>query len=169
MSQICFYPLNFHIFAFIYKMNSEIIPIFAKQPNNFCEKTMKEFFLTLIMAFMVFTQGNVNAQTYQNLWKQVDEAAQQDLPQTQRGVLKQIVAKAEREAQYGHLLKALLTDATVTELKPIIDLRLGVKYNMNRWLSFYGQLNNYLHRFNDIYYGYQSQGINGEIGLTWIF
>lgn len=65
--------------------------------------------------------------------------------------------------------KALLTDATVTELKPIIDLRLGVKYNMNRWLSFYGQLNNYLHRFNDIYYGYQSQGINGEIGLTWIF
>ena len=127
MSQICFYPLNFHIFAFIYKMNSEIIPIFAKQPNNFCEKTMKEFFLTLIMAFMVFTQGNVNAQTYQNLWKQVDEAAQQDLPQTQRGVLKQIVAKAEREAQYGHLLKALLTDARVAaqvspdSLQPVVD------------------------------------------------
>ncbi len=65
--------------------------------------------------------------------------------------------------------KALLTDGKVEKLKPTIDLRLGVKYNMNRWLSFYGQLNNWLHRFNDIYYGYQSQGINGEIGLTWIF
>ncbi len=65
--------------------------------------------------------------------------------------------------------KALLSDETVVELKPIIDLRIGLRYNMNRWLSFYGQLNNYLHRFNDIYYGYQSQGINGEIGLTWIF
>ena len=65
--------------------------------------------------------------------------------------------------------KVLLTDDKVAELKPTIDLRLGVKYSMNRWLSFYAQLNNYLHRFNDIYYGYQSQGINGEIGLTWIF
>jgi len=65
--------------------------------------------------------------------------------------------------------KALLQDGSVVELKPVIDLRLGVQYNMNRWLSFYGQLNNYLHRFNDIYYGYQSQGINGEIGLTWKF
>ena len=65
--------------------------------------------------------------------------------------------------------KVLLTDDKVAELKPTIDLRLGVKYSMNRWLSFYAQLNNYLHRFNDIYYSYQSQGINGEIGLTWIF
>ena len=65
--------------------------------------------------------------------------------------------------------KVLLTDDKVPELKPTIDLRLGVRYNMNRWLSFYGQLNNYLHRFNDIYYGYQSQGINGEIGLSWMF
>lgn len=65
--------------------------------------------------------------------------------------------------------KVLLTDDKVAELKPTIDLRLGVRYNMNRWLSFYGQLNNYLHRFNDIYYGYQSQGINGEIGLSWMF
>lgn len=88
---------------------------------------MKKIFWTLIMSFVSFTQGNVKAQTYQNLWKQVDEAVQQDLPQTQRGVLKKIAAKAEREAQYGHLLKALLTDARVAvqvspdSLQPAVD------------------------------------------------
>lgn len=89
---------------------------------------MRKTFLTLFIAFLACLQEGVTAQTYQNLWKQVDEAAQQDLPQTQRGVLKQIAAKAEREAQYGHLLKALLTDARVAtqvspdSLQPAVDL-----------------------------------------------
>ena len=64
---------------------------------------------------------------------------------------------------------ALLADGTNARLKPFINLNLGAKYNVNRWLYVYAQLNNYLHRHNDIYYGYQSQGINGEIGFHWDF
>jgi hypothetical protein len=65
--------------------------------------------------------------------------------------------------------KALLTDGTSETLKPLIDLRLGVRYNINRWLYCYAQLNNFLHRHNDIFYGYQSQGINGMVGIRWQF
>jgi len=74
-------------------------------------------------------------------------------------------------------------------LRPIIDLNLGVEYNM--WvgkgerlkkgegtvlrpetrpnLTFFFQLNNWLHRKNDIYYGYRSQGINCLAGITFRF
>lgn len=48
------------------------------------------------------------AQTYSTLWKQADEASQKDLPQTEIKLLKQIVAKAEKEKAYGQLLKAEL-------------------------------------------------------------
>ena len=64
---------------------------------------------------------------------------------------------------------ALLSDKSTATLKPTIDLSLGVRYNVNRWLYCYAELNNYLHRYNDIYYGYQSQGINGRIGISWRF
>ena len=70
---------------------------------------------------------------------------------------------------FGGSCKALLTDGTAATLKELIDLRLGVGYNINRWLSCYLQLNNYLNRHNDIFYGYQSQGINGQIGVRWCF
>ena len=70
-------------------------------------------------------------------------------------------------------------------LRPTIDLNLGVEYNM--WvgkkitnnltlrpepqpnLTFFFQLNNWLHRKNDIYYGYRSQGINCLAGVTFRF
>jgi hypothetical protein len=65
--------------------------------------------------------------------------------------------------------KALLTDGTKRSLKPTIDLNLGVRYNINRWIYVYAQLNNFIHRHNDIYYGYQTQGINGQIGFHWDF
>lgn len=57
-------------------------------------------------------------------------------------------------------------NATAT-LKPIISLNLGASYAVNRWLSTYIQLNNYLNRHNDLYYGYQSQGINFLIGAKY--
>ena len=84
------------------------------------------------------------------------------------------------------------TDVT---LKPIIDLNLGLQYDM--WvgkakakgerlkvkakgeqvmqpeakpnLSFFFQLNNWLHRKNEYYYGYRSQGINFLLGVTYKF
>ena len=75
-------------------------------------------------------------------------------------------------------------------LKPTIELNLGLQYDM--WvengskskmkseksalrpdpqpnLTFFFQLNNWLHRKNDIYYGYRSQGINFLLGATYRF
>ena len=88
---------------------------------------------------------------------------------------------------------ALATDG-VHVLKPTIDLNLGVQYDM--WvgksqitngksqiaegstilrpepepnLTIFFQLNNWLHRKNEIYYGYRSQGINFLAGVTFRF
>ena len=61
------------------------------------------------------------------------------------------------------------TAEPVKTLRPIISLNLGVSYQINRWLSTYFQLNNYINRHNDIYYGYQSQGINFLIGIKYRF
>ena len=73
-------------------------------------------------------------------------------------------------------------------MKPTIELNAGVEYNM--WvgkaakskgdgmtlrpepkpnLTLFCQLNNWLHRKNDIYYGYRSQGINFLLGATFRF
>lgn len=87
---------------------------------------------------------------------------------------------------------ALATDGEHL-LKPVIELNLGLQYDM--WvgeslkktdkvktngeqvlkpeprpnLTFFFQLNNWLHRKNDIYYGYRSQGINFLLGATFRF
>lgn len=60
------------------------------------------------------------------------------------------------------------TNATET-LKPVISLNVGASYAFNRWLTTYLQLNNYLNRHNDIYYGYQSQGFNFLLGVKYLF
>lgn len=83
----------------------------------------------------------------------------------------------------------LATDGEHT-LEPVIDLNLGLQYDMlvgnasaNRErfsglflrpapkpnLSLFFQLNNWLHRKNEIYYGYRSQGINFLLGATYRF
>ena len=87
------------------------------------------------------------------------------------------------------------TDSYVNvTLRPTIDLNLGVQYDL--WvgkakgasgleiredhaqvlrpepkpnLSLFFQLNNWLHRKNEIYYGYRSQGINFLLGATYRF
>lgn len=86
---------------------------------------------------------------------------------------------------------ALATDGEHT-LQPVIDLNLGLQYDM--WvgkaakgqksktanglvlrpepkpnLTFFFQLNNWLHRKNEIFYGYRSQGINFLLGATFRF
>lgn len=84
---------------------------------------------------------------------------------------------------------ALATDGEHT-LKPTIDLDLGLAYNM--WvgqakqeklkvkgqtirpepkpnLTLFLQINNWLHRKNEIFYGYRSQGINFLVGATYRF
>jgi hypothetical protein len=78
-------------------------------------------------------------------------------------------------------------------LKPVVELNLGAEYNM--WvgkkrsaissqqseggmalrpepkpnLTIFVQLNNWLHRKNEILYGYRSQGINFLLGATYRF
>ena len=81
------------------------------------------------------------------------------------------------------------TNYTEHHMKPTIELNAGVEYNM--WvgkaakkakgdgmtlrpepkpnLTLFCQLNNWLHRKNDIYYGYRSQGINFLLGATFRF
>ena len=83
---------------------------------------------------------------------------------------------------------ALATDGEHL-LSPTIDLNLGLQYDMwvgkemkrtqsSSWvlkpepqpnLSFFIQINNWLHRKNEIYYGYRSQGINCFAGVTFRF
>ena len=88
---------------------------------------------------------------------------------------------------------ALATDGEHT-LRPIIELDLGVQYAMlvgkrkkadiqsirekgeqvlrpepQPNLVFFFQLNNWLHRKNEFYYGYRSQGINFLLGATFRF
>lgn len=90
---------------------------------------------------------------------------------------------------FGGSRLALATDGT-HKLKPTIELDLGVQYEM--WvgkqakmlkedkgtairpvpqpnLVLFFELNNFIHRKNDIYYGYQSQGITFLLGATYKF
>jgi hypothetical protein len=61
----------------------------------------------LMMPMMLF------GQTYDGLWKQVKQAEEKDLPQTQLQTLQKIVDKAGKERAYGQLLKASLMQARV--------------------------------------------------------
>ena len=86
-------------------------------------KTIVSLIITCIMP-MNFLFG----QTYSTLWKQVEEAQNSDLPQTELQVLKKIAQKAEKECAYGQLLKASLMQARVQtvvspdSLKPAVEL-----------------------------------------------
>lgn len=65
----------------------------------------------------------------------------------------------------------------VTKRLPVyVDINLGVKYHFadtgNKALDRLGlffELKNIIHRKNVIWYGYESHGINGIVGLTWSF
>ena len=77
---------------------------------------MKKFLIITIALIMpMFLFG----QSYSALWKQVSEAEEKDLPKTQYEVLQKIVKKAEKEQQYGQLLKAELYAAqTMVDIAP---------------------------------------------------
>lgn len=54
-------------------------------------------------------------------------------------------------------------------LAPIISLNIGGQYAVNRWLVAYLQLNDYLHRRSEYFYGYHSQGIHFLAGVKFKF
>ena len=78
---------------------------------------MKKLLTVLTLLFMV--SFNLFAQSYDELWKQVDIARGKDLPKTQISVLKNIISKAQKEKSYGNLLAAeLLTSSLQTRISP---------------------------------------------------
>ena len=87
--------------------------------------------IALIMPMFIF------GQSYSALWKKVQDAEEKDLPKTQYEVLQQIVKKAQKETQYGQLLKAELMGAQAMaaiapdSLKPEVD-RIVARYNQTQ-------------------------------------
>ena len=87
---------------------------------------MKKSIITIITALMTMPIA-LFGQSYSALWKQVQEAADKDLPQTQYEILQKIVAKASREKAYGQLLKAELKGMQTMQaiapdsLKPAVE------------------------------------------------
>lgn len=84
--------MDFSTFAFIY-------PAYE---NVDCMKKVLSFIVFFLLPLFA------NAQTFQQLWNKVGEAAKKDLPQTQIAIIQQIEKKALKERQYGQLLKAQL-------------------------------------------------------------
>ncbi|UKK51581.1 MG2 domain-containing protein [Prevotella sp. E13-17] len=74
---------------------------------------MKKYIMIAAILLMASTNCLYaqSKQTYNTLWKQVNDAEDKDLPRTQITILQKIAKKAEREKDYGHLLKAELSAA----------------------------------------------------------
>lgn len=67
---------------------------------------MKKTILSLIMATILSPLSLAAQKSYSTLWKQVNEAVENDLPQTAIDILTQISEKAVEEQAYGQLMKA---------------------------------------------------------------
>lgn len=67
----------------------------------------------LSIMLIVLVAQVVTAQSYKELWQQVQDAQQKDLPKTERQILAKIQQKARRESNYGQLLKSTLADGRV--------------------------------------------------------
>ena len=79
---------------------------------------MKHRLFVIVAAICIVPMG-LFGQTYQSLWKQVEEAQNKDLPQTAIQHLQKIEKKAQKEHSYGHLLKAtLLASQLQAEIAP---------------------------------------------------
>ena len=75
--------------------------------------------LLIMMAAMLLVPMGIFSQTYQELWKQVEQAQDKDLPKTAMEHLQKIEAKAQKAGDYGQLLKAtLLTSKLQAEVAP---------------------------------------------------
>ena len=79
---------------------------------------IKKMLMTAV-CLMALSNLQMMAQGYTTLWKQVSDAQEKDLPQTELDVLGKIATKAASERAYGHLLKAQLRRAAVqTQIAP---------------------------------------------------
>lgn len=60
----------------------------------------------ILMTILMIMPSAAIAESYDKMWAKVSKAEQADLPRTQMEELDRIILKAEREREYGHLLKA---------------------------------------------------------------
>ena len=67
----------------------------------------------LIIALILLMPLCAWGDNYSQLWKQVEDARNKDLPKTEVSLLDKIISKATTAADYGHLLKAQLTRISV--------------------------------------------------------
>ena len=68
---------------------------------------MKRKLLIIIAAILLVPMG-LFSQTYHDLWKQVEQAQDKDLPKTAMEHLQKIEQKAQKAGDYGQLLKSTL-------------------------------------------------------------
>ena len=79
---------------------------------------MKQKIFIVVAAIILMPMG-LFGQTYQSLWKQVEDAQKKDHPQTAMSHLEKIEKKAEKELAYGQLLKStLLYSSLQSEIAP---------------------------------------------------
>ena len=69
---------------------------------------MKKSLIVLLLIGLLLPM-TMSAQSFDALWKQVEQARQKDLPKTQINLLDKIERKARREKIYGQLLAANTT------------------------------------------------------------
>ena len=87
---------------------------------------MKHRIFIAVAAILVVPMGLLG-QTYQTLWKQVEEAQKKDLPKTAMVHLQKIEQKAVKEKAYGQLLKSTLqhsclqAEVAPDSLRPAVD------------------------------------------------
>ena len=76
--------------------------------------------ISVILIFIaVLLPMKLFSQTYSSLWKQVETEQKKDTPRSAMAILEKIRRKAEKEKQYGHLIKAeLLYISTQTSITP---------------------------------------------------
>ena len=95
---------------------------------------VKRSLLAILITLMPMA---IFGQTYTALWKKAADAEQQDLPRSQYDVLMQIVKKADKERNYGQLLKAELKGAQVMtviapdSLQPAVE-RMEARYKQEK-------------------------------------
>ena len=65
--------------------------------------------------------------------------------------------------------QAIILPYTSATIRPTISLNIGGQYAINRWLSVYAEVNDYLNRKDEIFYGFKSQGIHFLVGAKYKF
>ena len=72
---------------------------------------MKQKTFFIIVAMMLLMPMGLFGQTYSDLWKQVQQAQNKDLPKTAISHLETIEKKAQAEKAYGQLMQSTLMHA----------------------------------------------------------